>query len=135
VELKGSKVNKVNKGKKNKGKGGVKMKGRRGFTLIELLVVLSILGVLIALAVPRFAGLAADRNLQVCQANLRTLDSSIAIYRIEEADWPDDISDVADNSTAYIQAIPDCPGGGTYILASDSESSTCDVSTHTLPSQ
>ena len=111
------------------------MKGRRGFTLIELLVVLSILGVLIALAVPRFAGLASDRNLKVCQANLRTLDSSIAVYRIEEADWPADISDVQENNPSYIQAIPDCPDVGVYSLAGDSESSTCNVGTHVLPSQ
>lgn len=119
------------------------MKGRRGFTLIELLVVLSILGVLIALAVPRFAGLASERKTQVCQANLRTMDSAIAIYRIEESKWPPgDIFDIAVNVPAYIQAIPECPGDtivahGTYSLVGGGggQSSQCTITEHVLPSQ
>ena len=111
------------------------MKGRRGFTLIELLVVLSILGVLIALAVPRFANLASDKNLKVCQANLRTLDSSLAVYRIEQDAWPDanDVTRIV--SGGYLQAIPDCPGGGSYALTSTNERTSCNISGHTLPSQ
>ena len=116
---------------------------RKGFTLIELLIVLSILGVLIALAVPRFAGLASDRKLQVCQGNLRTIDSAIAVYRIEEEKWaPTDIFDIAVNVPAYIQAIPECPGDttvdhGTYSLVGGAggQSSQCTITLHTLPSQ
>ena len=114
---------------------------KKGFTLIELLIVLSILGVLIALAVPRFAGLASDRKLQVCQGNLRTLDSAIAVYRIEEEIWPPtDIYDIADNEPAYIQAIPECPGdttvaNGTYSLTTGNQSSECTITAHVLPSQ
>ena len=108
---------------------------KKGFTLIELLIVLSILGVLIALAVPRFAGLASDKDLKVCQGNLRTLDSAIAVYRVEEGLWPSDISTVQVNDPSYIQAIPDCPDVGVYSLAGDSESSSCNVGTHVLPSQ
>lgn len=44
-----------------------KKRGQRGFTLIELVVVLAILGILIALAVPRYMG--ARRNAFVAEGD------------------------------------------------------------------
>ncbi|MCK4423634.1 MAG: prepilin-type N-terminal cleavage/methylation domain-containing protein [Candidatus Omnitrophica bacterium] len=113
----------------------MKYLSKRAFTLIELLIVLSILGVLIALAVPRYANLASDKNLKVCQGNLRTLDSALAVYRVEQGDWPDanDVTKIV--SGGYLQAVPDCPGGGSYALTSTNERTSCNISGHTLPSQ
>lgn len=113
---------------------------KKGFTLIELLIVLAIIGTLVAMAVVRFAGLASDRDLKVCRANLRSLNSAISVYRIEEGAWPYDGSttDLDLLSTVgYVLEIPVCPGGGTYtlsnVIASDYDRASCNL--HALEHQ
>ena len=84
---------------------------RKGFTLIELLIVIAILGILVALILPRFADVREDANTKVCIANLRGLASAMATYEAKENKsiaWatyaPDDLVD-----WGYIAAEPFCP--------------------------
>lgn len=54
-----------------------KRMNQKGFTLVELMVVIAILGVLAAIAIPRFSASTASANTAKIQADLRTLDSAI----------------------------------------------------------
>lgn len=86
---------------------------KKGFTLIELLIVIAILGILVALILPRFSDVRTDANTKVCVANLRGLASAMATYETKEntdvtwggaATGPDELV-----AWQYIAAEPFCP--------------------------
>ena len=56
-----------------------RLSNRKGFTLVELLVVISIIGILSAIAVPKFSSASESARGAKIQADLRTIDSAIAI--------------------------------------------------------
>jgi len=57
----------------------------RGFTLIELAIVLVIVGILAAIAVPRFADMTNEARLAQRQSTLASLRSAYAIYIAKNA--------------------------------------------------
>ena len=116
---------------------------KKGFTLIELLIVIAILGILVALILPRFADVREDANTKVCVANLRGLVSAMNTYEVKENvsstwDWavnaPNGTTDLV--SWGYLADEPSCPTGGTYTLAGAAGSATATCSeggTHVWP--
>ena len=68
--------------------------GMRGFTLIELLIVVVIIGLLAAIAIPKFANTKAKAVASAMRSDLRNLASTQETY------W-------TDNKTYYAGVIPD----------------------------
>ena len=73
---------------------------QKGFTLVELMVVIAILGVLSAIAIPKFTDSTAAANTAKIQADLRTIDAAIVMYQAQRGDNPTGIGAAGDAATA-----------------------------------
>ncbi len=65
------------------------MKSSKGFTLIELAIVIVIIGILVAIAVPRFVDMTTEARKSQRQATLGSIRSAYAIYIAKKGgDYP-----------------------------------------------
>lgn len=66
--------------------------GREGFTLIELLIVVVIIGILAAIAIPKFQNTKGKANLAAIKTDLRNLSTAEEAYFFEHAVYTTDTS-------------------------------------------
>ncbi len=60
------------------------MKGEKGFTLIELVMVIVLLGILAAVAIPRFVDLGASADRAAASGGIGGIQSGISIYNASQ---------------------------------------------------
>ena len=80
------------------------MKTKKGFTLIELMIVVAIIGVLAAVAIPKFANLIRKAKEASAKGQLGAVRSAVSIYYGDcEGNWP---MSLASMTPTYMQEIP-----------------------------
>jgi len=84
----------------------MKPSSRTGFTLIELMVVVAILGILAAVAIPKFSALIRKSGEGACKGSLGAIRSALSIYYSDmEGQYPDNLTALT-VSGKYLSALP-----------------------------
>ncbi len=82
------------------------MSRRKGFTLIELMIVVAIIGILAAIAIPKFAELIRKSSEGASKGNLGALRSAMSIYYGDmEGSYPANVTALTIGGK-YIGQIP-----------------------------
>ena len=77
-----------------------------GFTLIELMIVVAIIGILAAIAIPKFAELIRKSSEGASKGNLGAVRSALSIYYGDmEGQYPADVGALT-ISGKYLQTLP-----------------------------
>ncbi len=75
-----------------------------GFTLIELLVALTILGLLLSIAVPRYFGSVSRAEEAVLRENLYVLRDALDKHHGDTGRYPDSLDELV--ARKYLRAVP-----------------------------
>jgi len=68
------------------------MRRRPGFTLIELLIVVVVIGIIVAIAIPRFRDTKGKANSAAIRSDLRNLVTAEEAYYYDNSEYTDDLS-------------------------------------------
>ena len=88
------------------------LKNSKGFTLIELMVVVIILGILAAIAIPRFMNKKAEAETAKNAADIKIIQNAVELYYFDKDDYPTTTQELVD--AGYLKESPKDDEGNDY---------------------
>jgi len=82
-------------------------KHEAGFTLVELMIVMAIIGVLVVMAIPRYATAIRHAREAVLKEDLQTMRAAIDSYTMDKQKAPQSLDDLVQEG--YLKEIPEDP--------------------------
>ena len=103
---------------------------KKGFTLIELMIVVVIIGILAAIAIPKFTSIQEDAKRSACRSNMKNISTAEHMYYTRlghgyATALELESSDILGNATgmtcpadgsAYVYTIDNTAGAETYTI-------------------
>lgn len=92
---------------------------KSGFTLIEILLVVVIIGILAGIGIPALTGKSESAKIAQAQANIKSLESALAIYEMNNGAYPSSLDGLLDSSKQGFpfldkQSVPKDPWGNPF---------------------
>jgi general secretion pathway protein G len=103
----------------------VQKRKESGFTLIELLIVIVIIGILAAVAIPRFQGVSDKAKIGAAKAELATVKQGLGMYQAENDTSAYPASGVIGSHAELTTAI------GTYVQIANATDAAFTFATYT----
>lgn len=112
----------------------MRRKAHDGFTLVEIMIVVTIIGLIVAIALPNFAKTRVRTRQKVCIENLSQIESAKQIWGVEHNKKDGDVPTEDDliGPTQYIKKSPSCPAAGVYDYQGIGILATCTIDGHSL---
>lgn len=107
-------------------------KREEGFTLVEMVVALFVVSVVMAITLPNLQVAGVNAAKTGCEGNQRMIRAALTEYYLNEHQFPAETTvqgDLQDLVTAgYLDSIPACPSGGSYIITISADGTAATVS-------
>ena len=94
----------------------MKRMGQGGFATLEVLLMVTVMGILAAIAVPRFTDVTARANTAKVQADLTAIDTAVSVYNLRTGDYPNNVSALVTSKDLQDNVTP--PRGKVYVTES-----------------